>query len=56
MKRRQKLLTDEQWELIGPLFPEPRSYDSGVDWRATGLSEQHRASRVSLERSSVWLF
>ena len=24
MKKRQKLLTDEQWELIGPLFPEPR--------------------------------
>ena len=24
MKKRQKLLSDEQWELIGPLFPEPR--------------------------------
>ena len=24
MKRRQKLLTDEQWELIEPLFPERR--------------------------------
>ena len=24
MKKRQKLLTDEQWELIGPLLPEPR--------------------------------
>jgi len=24
MKRRQKLLTDEQWELIEPLFPGPR--------------------------------
>ena len=24
MKKRQKLLTDEQWELVGPLFPEPR--------------------------------
>src|SRR5690348_2586893 len=24
MKRRQKLLTDEQWELIEPLFPKPR--------------------------------
>jgi transposase len=24
MKRRQKLLSDEQWELIGPLFAEPR--------------------------------
>jgi transposase len=24
MKKRQKLLTDEQWELIGPLFPQPR--------------------------------
>jgi transposase len=24
MKKRQKLLRDEQWELIGPLFPEPR--------------------------------
>lgn len=24
MKKRQKLLTDEQWELIGSLFPEPR--------------------------------
>ena len=23
MKKRQKLLTDEQWELIEPLFPEP---------------------------------
>jgi|SRR5579883_1322170 transposase len=24
MKKRQKLLTDEQWELIEPLFPKPR--------------------------------
>jgi transposase len=24
MKKRQKLLTDEQWELIGPLLPQPR--------------------------------
>ena len=24
MKKRQKLLTDEQWELIAPSFPEPR--------------------------------
>ena len=24
MKKRQKLFTDEQWDLIGPLFPEPR--------------------------------
>src|SRR5512147_1467022 len=24
MKKRQKLLTDEHWELIGPLLPEPR--------------------------------
>jgi transposase len=24
MKKRQKLLTDEQWELVGPLFPEPK--------------------------------
>jgi len=24
MKRRQKLLTDEQWELVEPLFPERR--------------------------------
>ena len=24
MKKRQRLLSDEQWELIGPLFPEPR--------------------------------
>lgn len=24
MKKRQKLLTEEQWELIGPLFPDPR--------------------------------
>src|SRR5512147_752140 len=24
MKKRQKLLTDEQWELIAPLLPEPR--------------------------------
>jgi transposase len=24
MKRRQKLLTDEQWELIEPLFPKPK--------------------------------
>ena len=23
MKKRQKLLTDEQWELIEPLLPEP---------------------------------
>jgi transposase len=23
-EKRQKLLTDEQWELIAPLFPEPR--------------------------------
>ena len=25
MKKRQKLLTDEQWELIEPLLPQPRS-------------------------------
>ncbi len=25
MKKRQKLLTDEQWELIAPLFPHDRS-------------------------------
>jgi len=24
MKKRQKLLTDEQWELVEPLLPEPR--------------------------------
>jgi len=24
MKKRQKLLTDEQWKLVGPLLPEPR--------------------------------
>ncbi|MGO9323656.1 MAG: transposase [Candidatus Korobacteraceae bacterium] len=24
MKKRQKLLTDEQWELIEPLLPQPR--------------------------------
>src|SRR5208283_3600492 len=24
MKKRQKLLTDEQWELIAPLFPPPK--------------------------------
>ncbi len=24
MKKRQKLLTEEQWELIAPLLPEPR--------------------------------
>lgn len=24
MKNRQKLLTDEQWELIGPLLPKPK--------------------------------
>ena len=24
MKKRQKLLTDEQWELIEPLLPKPR--------------------------------
>jgi transposase len=24
MKKRQKVLTDEQWELLVPLFPEPR--------------------------------
>jgi transposase len=24
MKKRQKLLTDEQWELIAPLFPKPK--------------------------------
>ena|SRR5450759_904667 len=24
MKKRQKLLTDEQWERIGPLLPEPK--------------------------------
>src|SRR3984885_808683 len=24
MKKRQNLLSDEQWELIAPLFPEPR--------------------------------
>jgi transposase len=34
MKRRQKLLTDEQWELIGPLFPEPwrRKDNRGRPW------------------------
>jgi len=24
MKRRQKLLTDEQWELVEPMLPPPR--------------------------------
>src|SRR5208337_1993544 len=24
MKKRQKLLTEEQWELVAPLLPEPR--------------------------------
>lgn len=46
MKRRQKLLTDEQWELIEPLLPKPkrrrdmrgrppasnRSYFEGILW------------------------
>jgi transposase len=29
MKKRQKLLTDEQWELIGPLLPEPKRRRDG---------------------------
>jgi len=29
MKRRQKLLTDEQWELIEPLFPKPKPRADG---------------------------
>ena len=34
MKKRQKLLNDEQWELIGPLFPEPRrrKHNRGRPW------------------------
>jgi transposase len=31
MKKRQKLLTDEQWELIGPLLPEPKRRRDGRD-------------------------
>ncbi len=27
MKKRQKLLTDEQWELIEPLLPEPTAQE-----------------------------
>jgi molybdenum cofactor biosynthesis enzyme MoaA len=30
MKIRQKLLTDEQWELIEPLFPKVRRRRTGV--------------------------
>jgi len=29
MKRRQKLLTEEQWALIGPLLPEPKRRKDG---------------------------
>jgi len=29
MKKRQKLLTDEQWELVGPLLPEPKRRRDG---------------------------
>src|ERR1035441_3619166 len=34
MKKRQKLLTDAQWELVGPLFPEPprRRDNRGRPW------------------------
>jgi transposase len=36
MKKRQKLLTDEQWELIEPLLPEPRRRkdNRGRPWAA----------------------
>src|SRR3974377_2255384 len=36
MKKRQKLLTDEQWELIEPLLPEPkrRRGNRGRPWAA----------------------
>ena len=36
MKKRQKLLTDEQWELIEPLLPEPkrRRDNRGRPWAA----------------------
>jgi transposase len=29
VKKRQKVLTDEQWELIGPLLPEPKRRKDG---------------------------
>lgn len=29
MKRRQKLLTDEQWALVGPLLPERKRRKDG---------------------------
>ncbi len=34
MKKRQKLLSGEQWELIGPLFPKPwrRKDNRGRPW------------------------
>lgn len=36
MKNRQKLLTDKQWELIGPLFPEPPT-QTGQPGSAVGV-------------------
>ena len=42
MKKRQKLLTDEQWELIGPLFPEPKR-------RKDGRGRPWAANRTCLE-------
>ena len=42
LKKRQKLLTDEQWELVEPMVP-PRPGDGGI----IGADPGHRIGRVS---------
>ena len=63
MKKRQKLLTDEQWELVEPMLPPPRrrrdnrgrpwasnrAYFEGILWiLQTGAGVAILAGRVSL--------
>ena len=47
MKKRQNLLSDEQWELIGPLIPEPRR-------RKDNRGRPWAANRACLE-SILWV-
>src|SRR5438552_18775858 len=47
MKKRQRLLTDEQWELIAPLFPRPKR-------RADKRGRPPAANRACLE-GILWI-
>ena len=56
MKKRQKLLADEQWETVEPLFPEPRRRrdNRGRPWAANRV--RFKGILWVLQTGAAWRF